>query len=335
MDVLQLTRDLVSIDSTTGREGPVAAFVADLLERGGWTVQRQPVDGDRMNVYATRGTPVVVFSTHLDTVPPYIPLREDADTLHGRGTCDAKGLAAAMIAAAETLVAEGEERVGLLFLVGEENGSDGAVAASALAPRGRYLVNGEPTEGKLCVGQKGVLRVDVKATGRAAHSAYPEEGSSAIVALLETLRRIRRLSPPFDPRLGSTTLNVGLISGGVAPNVIPAAAEATLLYRTVAPTGALRQAVLATAEPGVEITFPLEIPSVTAETLPGWECTTVSFASDLPFLAAWGTGYQFGPGTIRVAHTEDEHIAKAELLHGVECYARLARELIARGTADR
>jgi acetylornithine deacetylase len=335
MDVLQLTRDLVSLDSTTGREGPAAAFLADLLEQAGWTVQRQPVDGDRMNIYATRGTPVVVFSTHLDTVPPFIPLHEDADMLRGRGSCDAKGLAAAMIAAAQMLATEGEERVGLLFLVGEENGSDGAVAASALAPKGRYLVNGEPTEGKLCVGQKGVLRVDVKATGRAAHSAYPEEGSSAIVALLETLRRIRRLSPPFDPRLGPTTLNVGLISGGVAPNVIPDAAEATLLYRTVAPTDALRKAVLATAEPGVEITFPLEIPSVTAESLPGWECTTVSFASDLPFLAAWGTGYQFGPGTIRVAHTDDEAIGKTELRHGVECYVRLARELIARDGAGR
>ncbi|HEX5818319.1 MAG TPA: M20/M25/M40 family metallo-hydrolase [Gemmatimonadales bacterium] len=312
----------------------MAAFVADLLEGCGWHVTRQPVDGDRMNVYAWRKPPIVVFSTHLDTVPPFIPLREDLDTLWGRGTCDAKGLAAAMITAAETLRADEEERVGLLFLVGEENGSDGAAAAGALTPKGRYLINGEPTESKLCVGQKGVLRVDVKARGRAAHSAYPEEGSSAIVALLETLRRIRRLSPPFDPRLGPTTLNVGLISGGVAPNVIPDAASATLLYRTVAPTGPLRQAVLGAAEPGVEITFPLEIPSVTAESLPGWECTTVNFASDLPFLGDWGTGYQFGPGTIRVAHTDDEHITKQELLEGVERYVRLARDLIAREMTD-
>ena len=334
MDVLQLTRDLVSIDSTTGREGPVAAFVADLLERRGWHVTRQPVDGERMNVYAWRKPPLLVFSTHLDTVPPFIPLREDPTTLFGRGTCDAKGLAAAMITAAETLLADGEERVGLLFLVGEENGSDGAAAAGALAPKGHYLINGEPTEAKLCVGQKGVLRVDVKAKGRAAHSAYPEEGASAIVALLETLRRIRRLSPPFDPRLGPTTLNVGLISGGVAPNVIPDAAEAALLFRTVAPTGPLRQAVLGAAEPGVEISFPLEIPSVTAESLPGWECTTVNFASDLPFLGDWGTGYQFGPGTIRVAHTDDEQITKAELLDGVALYVRLARDLIAREMND-
>jgi acetylornithine deacetylase len=334
MDVLQLTRDFVSIDSTTGSEGHVATLVADLLERRGWHVTRQPVQGDRMNVYAWRKPPVVVFSTHLDTVPPFVPLREDGDALWGRGTCDAKGLAAAMITAAETLVADDEERIGLLFLVGEENGSDGAAAAHFLAPKGRYLINGEPTENKLCVGQKGVLRVDVKAKGRAAHSAYPEEGTSAIVALLETLRRIRRLSPPFDPRLGPTTLNVGLISGGVAPNVIPDAAEATLLFRTVAPTGPLRQAILGAAEPGVEITFPLEIPSVTAESLPGWECTTVNFASDLPFLGDWGTGYQFGPGTIRVAHTDDEHITKRDLLAGVERYVRLARDLIAREMDD-
>ena len=334
MDVLQLTRDLVAIDSTTGREGAAANFVADLLESRGWHVTRQPVSDGRLNVYAWRKPPLVVFSTHLDTVPPYLPLREDLDTLWGRGTCDAKGLAAAMITAAELLAADGEERAGLLFLVGEENGSDGAKLTDSLEPKGRYLINGEPTEGKLCVGQKGVLRVDVKATGRAAHSAYPEEGSSAIVALLETVRRIRRLSPPFDPRLGPTTLNVGTIRGGVAPNVIPDAASAQLLFRTVAPTDPLKQAVLGAAEPGVEITFPLEIPSVTAESLPGWEQTTVSFASDLPFLGAWGTGYPFGPGTIRVAHTDDEHIPKQELLEGVESYVRLARDLIAREMTD-
>ncbi|HEX5634185.1 MAG TPA: M20/M25/M40 family metallo-hydrolase, partial [Gemmatimonadales bacterium] len=326
MDLIQLTRELVAIDSTTGREGEVGRFVADLLERRGWTVQRQAVEGDRINVYATRGTPVVVFSTHLDTVPPYIPLREEGGTLHGRGTCDAKGLAAAMIVAAERLVASGETRVGLLFLVGEENGSDGAKLACRLGPKGKWLINGEPTEGKLSVGQKGVLRADVVATGKAAHSAYPEEGQSAIVALLETVRRIRRLAPPFSPVLGPTTLNIGLISGGVAPNVIPAHARATLLFRTVAAVEPLKQAVLATADPIVDITFPLEIPSVVSDSLPGWDSTTVSYASDLPFLADWGTGYQLGPGTIRVAHTDHEHIGKAELEAGMLAYERLARE---------
>jgi acetylornithine deacetylase len=333
MDVIDLTKQLCSIDSTTGREGEVGRVVADLLERRGWTVVRQSVAGERMNVYAHRGDPHVVFSTHLDTVPPFIPLREDDATLHGRGTCDAKGLAAAMIVAAERLVASGELRVGLLFLVGEENGSDGARRAGELEPKGRWIINGEPTEGKLSVGQKGVLRADVVATGRAAHSAYPDEGQSAIVALLETVRRIRRLAPPFSPVLGPTTLNIGLIEGGVAPNVIPAHAKATLLFRTVAPVEPLKQAVLATADPIVEITFPLEIESVVSASLPGWESTTVSYASDLPFLGAWGTGYQLGPGTIRVAHTDHEHIGKAELEAGALAYERLARELLARDAA--
>lgn len=333
MDVIDLTKQLCAIDSTTGREGEVGRLVADLLEQRGWTVTRQPVDGDRINVYAHRGEPRVVFSTHLDTVPPFIPPRQDARWLHGRGTCDAKGLAAAMITAAERLVAAGESRVGLLFVVGEENGSDGALAAADLAPKGRYLINGEPTEGRLCIGQKGVLRADLRAVGRAAHSAYPEEGVSAIVALLETLRRIRRLPMPYDHHLGATTLNIGRISGGVAPNVIPAEAEATLLYRVVAPTGPLKQAILGAADPGVEITFPLEIGSVTAEALPGWDTTTVSYASDLPLLEAWGTRYQLGPGTIRLAHTDEERIGKDELAAGVDAYVRLATELLAREAA--
>ena len=328
MDPIQLTRELVAIDSTTGREGPVAEHLARVLGAAGWRVELQPVSEGRWNVWARRADPGVVLSTHLDTVPPFIPLREDDDWLHGRGSCDAKGLAAAMIAAAERMAARGEERVGLLFLGGEENGSDGARAAAGLGPKGRYLINGEPTENKLTIGQKGILRVDVVASGRAAHSAYPDEGVSAVPPLLETLRRIRRLPLPFDPTLGSSTLNIGMLSGGVAPNVIPARAEARILIRTVAPTAPLRAQILAAAETGVAVTFPLEIPAVVSDPLAGWESSTVSFASDLPFLGAWGTGYQLGPGSIRLAHTDEERIAKADLLHGVDLYERLATDLL-------
>jgi acetylornithine deacetylase len=334
MDVFDLTRALVALETPTGAEEPAIDLLDGVLRGAGYHVVRQPVSAGRDNLYAYRDRPAVVFSTHVDTVPPYLPLHEDADTLHGRGTCDAKGIAAAMIAAAERMTARGERRVGLLFLVGEENGSDGARAAADLGPRGRYLINGEPTENRLSVGQKGSLRVDLTAAGRAAHSGYPAEGMSATEALLDTIERIRRLPLPDDPLLGAGSLNIGLLQGGVAPNVIPAHAGAQLLFRTVAPTAELRQAVLAAAAPGVTVTFGVELPYHKGGAAPpGWQTTVVSFASDLPFLSAWGDGYQLGPGSIRVAHTDTEHIRKSELLRGVELYVRLATDLLAREAA--
>jgi acetylornithine deacetylase len=221
--------------------------------------------------------------------------------------------------------------MGLLFVVGEENGSDGARAAADLGPRGRFLINGEPTENRLSIGQKGSLRVDLEASGRAAHSAYPDEGISAIAALLDTIERIRRLPLPTDPVLGQSTLNLGLINGGVAPNVIPPAASAQLLIRTVEPTEPLKRMIQEVTAPGVTAEFRVELPYYKGGSAPpGWETTVVSYASDLPFLAPWGERYQLGPGTIRVAHTSQEHIRKADLLRGVELYARLASDLLGR-----
>jgi acetylornithine deacetylase len=235
-----------------------------------------------------------------------------------------------MVAAAERLAARGERRIGLLFLVGEENGSDGAKAAADFGPRGRFLINGEPTENRLSIGQKGSLRVDLMATGRAAHSAYPEEGVSAVSALLDTIERIRRLTLPTDPLLGPSTLNVGVISGGVAPNVIAPHAAAQILIRTVEQADGLKATIRGLAAPGVSVAFPVELPFHKASGAPpGWETTVVSYASDLPFLEAWGEGYQLGPGSIRVAHTADEHIRKADLLRGVDLYVQLADDLLA------
>jgi acetylornithine deacetylase len=331
MDPLELTRALVSLETPTGSEQPAIDLLEEVLRRAGYHTLRQPVSRGRDNLYGYRERPELVFSTHVDTVPPHLPLVEDETVIRGRGACDAKGLAAAMIAAAERLAAVGERRVGLLFLVGEENGSDGAKAAADFGPRGRFLINGEPTENRLSVGQKGTLRVDLTATGRAAHSAYPDEGVSAIGALLDTIERIRRMPLPHDPLLGPSTLNLGLISGGVAPNVIPPHAAAQLLVRTVEPTGPLRDAIREQLGPGVSVAFPVELPFHKAGGAPpGWDTTVVSYASDLPFLAAWGEGYQLGPGSIRVAHTAEEHILKADLLHGVDLYVRLATDLLAR-----
>ncbi len=334
MDPLELTRSLVALETPTGAEGPATDYLARVLTHCGYHVTRQPVSPGRDNLYAYREPPTVVFSTHLDTVPPYLPLREDDDVIHGRGSCDAKGLAAAMVAAAERLAARGERRVGLLFLVGEENGSDGAYRAVELEPKGRFLVNGEPTENRLCLGQKGSMRVDLVATGKAAHSGYPAEGVSATEALLDTIERIRRLPLPTDSLLGPSTLNVGQLEGGVAPNVIPPHASAKLLFRTVQPTDALKAAITEVLAPNVSASFPVELPLYRGGIAPaGWDTTVVSYASDLPILAAWGEGYQLGPGTIRVAHTAHEHIRKADLLEGVERYVRLATDLLSREAA--
>ena len=333
MDPIELTRALVARESPTFAEAPATGYLAGVLERAGWRVTRQPVTPGRDNVYAYREPPVVVFSTHLDCVPPYVPLSEDDEWLRGRGACDAKGIAAAMVAAAERLAGQGERRIGLLFVVGEENGSDGALAAAALEPKGRFLINGEPTENRLSIGQKGSLRLDLAAEGRAAHSAYPEEGQSAILPLLDTLERIRRLPLPSDPLLGPSTLNIGTIQGGVAPNVIPPNARAQVHFRTVGPTAALKAAVAEALAPGVVITGEVELPAYKSAAPAGWDTTFVAYASDLPFLGSWGRGYQLGPGSIRVAHTDDERIRKADLLRGVDLYVKLATDLIAEEAA--
>jgi acetylornithine deacetylase len=331
MDVLELTRALVALETPTGAEGPATAFLEAALRRAGYQVVLQTVSSGRHNLYAYREPPALVFSTHLDTVPPHIPLSEDEESIHGRGSCDAKGLAAAMVAAAERLAERGERRIGLLFVVGEENGSDGAIAAANLEPRGRFLINGEPTENRLSIGQKGSLRVDLEAKGVAAHSAYPEYGVSATEALLDTIERIRRLPLPTDSLLGPSTLNIGLISGGVAPNVIAPMASAQLLIRTVEPTTPLKSKIRGLAASPVSVEFPVELPFHKGGAAPpGWETIVVSFASDLPFLAPWGEGYQLGPGTIRVAHTSREHIRKDDLLRGVDLYVRLASDLLSR-----
>lgn len=330
-DVFGLTRALVALETPTGSEGPATDLLERALTGAGYRTVRQRVTAGRDNLLAFREPPALVFATHVDCVPPYVPLTEDAETIRGRGSCDAKGLAAAMVAAAERLADRGERRIGLLFLVGEENGSDGARVAAGLEPRGRFLVNGEPTENRLSIGQKGSLRIDLQATGRAAHSAYPEEGESAMVALLDTIERIRRHPLPSDPLLGESTLNVGIVSGGVAPNVLAPEASAQILIRTVEPTDRLKTALQALASPGVSLSFPVELPCHKGGAAPaGWETTVVSYASDLPFLTTWGECFQLGPGTIRVAHSAHEHIRKADLLRGVDLYVRLATDLLAR-----
>ena len=328
MDPVALTRELVEIPSSTGDEGRIGDFLDRKLSNLGYGVTRQEVAPGRWNVYAWRDPPVVVLSTHMDTVPPVLPIREDDANLYGRGTCDAKGLMAAQIAAAEDLAARGERRVALLFLVGEEYGSDGARAAAHLQPKGRFLINGEPTGNLLALGHKGALYARLTARGRAAHSAYPEEGDSAIEAILAALNRIRQVPLPEDDVLGPSTVNIGTIQGGVRPNVIPDACRAELLVRTVSDTTELKRALTAAAGSGVQVEFAWELAHARFRAIPGFATTVVRFTTDVPYLTAWGEPFLLGPGSIDVAHTDREHVRKQDIREGSTLYQRLVTTLL-------
>jgi acetylornithine deacetylase len=323
-DVVAVTRGLVDIDSTTGREGDCVRWMAGLLNDAGYAVVDQVVDGSRRNIYASFGHSDVVFSTHLDCVPPFFPSRLEEDVLFGRGSCDAKGAAAAQVAAAQVLRRLGITRVGLLFVVGEERGSDGAKMAQTLAPGSKFLINGEPTDNRLGAGTRGALRYALRARGRAAHSSYPELGESAIEKLLDALIKLRSLEMPSHPVLGRTHYTVGLINGGVAPNVIPAEAEAEVMFRTVGDLPVLR-ASLAELTALVTLDEILDVPPVIMSTVPGFQTATFPYTTDIPFLSNWGTPLLYGPGSVLVAHTEHEHVQVADLHRAVDDYARLAR----------
>jgi acetylornithine deacetylase len=334
MDAITLTRQLVDIESISGNEAAVGNYLYGELCRVGYQARRIPVEGDRFNVYATspeQPNPEVVFSTHTDTVPPFIPSSEDAARIYGRGSCDAKGIIAAQIAAAERLRQEGIY-VGLLFVVGEERDSLGAkvaneYAASQSGRRCKYLVNGEPTENRVALASKGTLRVEVTAAGRMAHSAYPELGESAIDKLIAALTRLRAMPLPSDPEIGPCTLNIGLIEGGRAPNVIPDYAHADLLYRLIGPSQDLRRQILETAGEQVKVEFPLELPFLRLRAVDGIPTMIAAFTTDIPKLTNWGEPLLIGPGSIHVAHTEGEFIEKQQLAEAIDLYCAIARQL--------
>lgn len=340
IDPIQLTRQLVDIESTTYHEGLAGAFLHEYLTEQRYSAERMAVaqpelaltpgggTGERFNVYAAMPgvTPDIVFSTHMDTVPPYFGCREDDQFLYGRGTCDAKGIIAAQIAAADRL-REGGVKVGLLFVVGEERDSAGAKVAN-LSPKGsKFLINGEPTDNRLALASKGALRVELRAKGKMAHSAYPELGESAIDKLLEALRDVQALPLPVEPEIGPSTLNIGLIEGGRAPNVIADKAEAHLLVRLVSPAEETKQAIVKTVGNRVDVSFSLELPFVRMRKVGNLPTMVAKFTTDIPSLTAWGEPFLLGPGSIHVAHTPDEKISKKELLEAVDLYVRLAEDL--------
>ena len=337
VDVLGLAQQLIDIESTTGNEGAVANFLAGYLRDRGYSVLEQPLDPlipdprsliPRVNVIAAVGEPDVVFSTHFDCVPPFFPSRVENGVLFGRGACDAKGILAAQVAAAERLRANGETRIGLVFVGGEERGSDGAKAANRIGSKARFLINGEPTDLRLGAATRGCFRVRLTATGKAAHSGYPELGESAIEKLLDCLMALRSADWPADPLLGRTHYTVGLINGGVAPNVVPPNAEAEVFFRTVGDHAPLRELLHQALAGRVEVMEILELPAARMHTVPGFETAVFSYFSDIPFLTNWGTPLLLGPGSIHVAHTDQEHLAIDELNRAVGIYERLAAALL-------
>ena len=329
VDPVLLTRSLVDIDSTTGREAAAGEWLAAFLRSRGYQVTEQPVSNGRFNVLATLGeSPRVVLSTHVDCVPPFFPSREERGLIFGRGSCDAKGILAAQVAAAERVRASGESRFALLFVVGEERGSDGARVANEQAPAGvRFLINGEPTENRLGSATRGIFRARLRALGRAAHSSFPELGESAIDKLLDALMVIRGLQLPDDPLLGRTHYTVGLIDGGVAPNVVSPHASAELLFRTVSDGEPIRRA-LKVVDGLVTVESIVDVPAVRLHTVHGFETAIFPYTTDVPLLTEWGTPLLIGPGSIHVAHTADEHLAIDELQHAVDLYESLALRLI-------
>jgi acetylornithine deacetylase len=327
LGLVGLTRRLVDIDSTTGREGECGRVLAGYLRGRGFDVVEQPVDETRFNVLATLGAPRVTLSTHFDCVPPFFPSRVEGDRLYGRGSCDAKGILAAQVEAVEQLRAGGVHDVGLLFVVGEERGSDGAELANLQAPlTNRFLVNGEPTDNRLGLATRGVYRVRLHAHGRAAHSSYPELGESAIEKLIDVMVRMRTMPWPVDPDLGRTHYNIGLVDGGVAPNVTPPHAVAEVLFRTVGDTEAVRE-VLSALAAVVTIEEVLEGPPVRMHVVDGFETAVFPYMTDIALLPNWGKPLLYGPGSILVAHTDDEHVEVAHLERAVADYVRLAADL--------
>ena len=339
MHPFEMVRELVDLESITENEKQVGEYLlhylSGLAAGSGGRAESMAVTPERFNVYAEWGTPDVVLSTHMDTVPPFFASSEDAEHIYGRGACDAKGIIAAMIAAAEKLIESGTRNFGLLFVVGEERNSAGAEVAARVSRGARYLINGEPTESKVALGSKGILRCEIVATGKMAHSAYPQLGESAIEKLLDALESIRRMPLPEDSVLGKTTLNIGTISGGRAPNIIPDAAKAELAIRLVSDADSVNRALREAVGNRAEVKEILALPAMHFAALDGFPTSVVSFTTDIPVLApAWGEPFLYGPGSIHVAHTLEEKISKQELLSAVDTYMQMTRMLLGRAEAQ-
>lgn len=331
MDVFELTRALIDIDSVTPNETAIGEYLFErlrpLAEEYEGRIEKMEVAAGRNNVWARWGDPEVVFSTHIDTVPPFIPSREDEEFIWGRGACDTHGICAAMIGALEALLGDGVRGLGILLVIGEEVDGAGAMFANERAPDSKYLINGEPTSNKLALGSKGTVRLEIEAVGKAAHSAYPELGESAIDKLLDNLDALRRIKWPSDEMLGESTMNIGVIGGGAAANVIADSAAAAVVIRVVSDLEDLKRLAFAALDSRVTARVTTETPAIRMKALDGFETCVVKYTTDIPKLDNWGRPLLLGPGTIHVAHTPEERVAKREIVAAVELYQRLVKQL--------
>jgi acetylornithine deacetylase len=320
---------LCAQNTTSGQEDQGLPTLLDLLAELGAEIHEQPVAEGRTNVFATWGEPRVVFSTHLDTVPPFFPARREGETFFGRGVCDAKGQVLAQLGAVRELLAQGHTGFGWLGVVGEETDSAGATAAMDLHARFltcRALICGEPTGLKVATGQRGVQHYVLRCRGRAAHSSTPEQGSSALWPLLDWLQTLKQVPRPIDPELGPEIWNLGLLTGGDAPNVVPDFAQAHLHAR-VLPGSDLEARIRGLRPPQGEVVLKLSEPPDRYPRIPGFDHAPMPFGSDTPQLRALipdRMAVLAGPGSIQVAHGPDECISLPELAAGVDLNRRLA-----------
>ena len=327
MELFELTKALLQIPSPSGEEEKAVSFLKEYLESVDFQVEMQTVRGNRCNIFAKWGEPEVVLSTHIDTVKPFLPVKEDNHTMYGRGACDAKGILAAQIKAVERLKKSGFQNIGLLIVVGEEGGSDGAKAANHLTNKCRFLICGEPTDNRLALGTKGAARVELKTRGKAGHSAYPEQGESAIVKLLDIIQEWRKIQFPSDPALGETTWNLGIIEGGTGANVIPDFARAEMMFRLVTDVSVIKKLLQKNTQGKGEIIYKFEANPIKMDPVKGFDTTVVSFATDVPLLYHWGKPYLIGPGSITKAHATEESIPKQELKRAVDLYCTLVKKV--------
>lgn len=327
LDLFELTKSLIHISSSTGEEEEAVFFLKEYFESSGFNVELQKVEKGRCNIFAKINDPEIVLSTHIDTVIPFLPFEEDEENIYGRGACDAKGILASQIKAVERLKASGYDKIGILVVVGEEGGSDGAKAANFIENNCRFLINGEPTENKLATGTKGALRIELRADGIAGHSAYPDQGESAILKLLDIFQRWRELDFPEDDIFGKTTWNIGRISGGKGANIIPDSAKAEIMFRTVCDVKQIKSILTRHTDNLQDIIYHYEADPVKLEIIDGFKTTVVSFATDIPLLNNWGRPFLIGPGSILQAHTENEFVKKSELREAVGLYCKLVNQL--------
>ena len=310
---------IMGVESTSGMENSVADHIKDNFAPPGAELEIQEISNGTRNLFYKWGNPRIIFCSHFDTVPPYIPPRIEGDTIYGRGSCDAKGQIAVLAEVCKKLHEKGETNFGLLMLAGEEVGSYGARRANELITGCEYVIVGEPTENKLIKAQKGNMLAEVEFFGKAFHSGYPEHGDNAIQRMVDFVNALNALEFPVDPVLGETTYNIGNLSADNARNIVSDHVSMKIFFRTTFLTHEiLIEKVLSIIDENTKIEFAYGDPPIEFHTIEGFETGVVSYGSDAPELTNLGKPLLYGPGSIFNAHTDNEHITIPEIEKAVE-----------------